>query len=103
MSGFTVRPDALDAHAGRVEAVAADIDAGAAAEVTGAGQADFGLLIGQTIGYGIRAVAGSAEQSLHATAAALSSTAAQLRATAEQYRQAEASSRAGLGGTEPAP
>jgi hypothetical protein len=96
MSGFTVEPDGLQAHAAQVAAVGDDVGSGAAAEVAGAGQADFGLLIGDTIGFGIRAVAEHAEQALQASAQALSAAAGRLRATADDYRGTETANTAGV-------
>lgn len=92
MTGFHVDPDALDRHATAVRAVGQDVGSGAAAEVTGTGQADFGVLVGHTLGYGIRALAHAAEQALRATSTVLAAAADGLHGTAETYRAADADS-----------
>jgi hypothetical protein len=99
MTGFHVQPDALDAQAGRVGAIGGDVGSGAAAEVAGTAQADFGVLVGAIIGPGIRELAGSYEQALRATSGALRATGDQLRATARTYRQAEDENAAELTGS----
>ncbi len=99
MTGFHVDPDALRAHAAQVDALAADVGNGAAAEVVGAGQADFGVLIGNTIGYGVRALAEHFEQGLQAAHQALAATADGLRATADTYRGVDTSNAQGIKGS----
>ena len=96
MTGFHVDPDAVEHHAAAVQAVAGDVGTGAGAEVAGAGQADFGVLIGHTLGYGITALAHHFEAGLRATQAALESTADGLRSTAATYRGAEQTNRDGI-------
>lgn len=92
MTGFQVDPDRLDRHAAAVAAIGQDAGRGAAAEVTGTAQADFGVLIGATLGPGIRALAAHFEQALRATASGVDATATQLRGTSQGYRDAEAAS-----------
>ena len=94
MTGFHVEPDGIDRHAAQVEAIGQDVGSGAAAEVTGTAQADFGVLIGNTLGYGIRGLAGHFETALRAASTALGSTAEGLRGTAQTYRDAEEASHA---------
>lgn len=94
MTGFQVDPDALDAQATQLDGIGTDVGSGAAAEVTGTGQADFGVLVGAVIGPGIRALADDFERALRATSSALGSTADQLHATARGYRDAESRSAA---------
>ena len=96
MTGFHVDPDGLDQHAAKVEAIGQDVASGAAAEVAGTAQADFGVLIGNTLGYGIRELAGKFERTLRATSDAIAATSRQLRSTAESYRSAEAASKHGV-------
>ena len=103
MTGFHVDPDGLDQHANQVAAIAQDVGSGAAAEVAGTAEADFGILIGQTLGYGIRAVASRYERALRATSTAIGATADQLHSTASTYRSAEAAAKKGVtsGGATP--
>lgn len=91
MTGFRVNPEALDQHAGQVDALSKNVVDGAAAETQGTAQADFGVLIGNTLGSGIRALAEHFEQGLQGAAKALDATSAQLRTTACGYREAEQS------------
>jgi hypothetical protein len=100
VTGFHVDPDELDAHAAAVRAVGQDVGSGAAAEVTGTAQADFGVLIGNTLGFGIRALAEHATTALRATGRALDATADQLQDTADTYRHAEQLAQQGVTGTE---
>lgn len=100
MSGFHVRPEALDAHAGAVESIGSTAAQGAAAEVTGTGQADFGVLIGHTLGYGIRGLSSHFSEALTATSKALDATADQLRNSADGYRGAEETNTHGVRATE---
>jgi hypothetical protein len=93
MTGFHVDPDRLDRHAAAVAAIGRDVADGAAAEVSGTAQADFGVLIGATLGSGIRALAGHFEQALRATASGVDAAAVQLWGTSQGYRDAEAASR----------
>ncbi len=97
MSGFHVRPEQVEQHAARVEAIGSDVGSGASAEVTGTAQADFGVLIGNTIGFGVRALAGSAQHALQATAKTLTATSDGLRATAQTYRDADTTSTVSTG------
>ena len=99
MTGFAVDPDALDVHAAAVDGLAGDVAQGAAAEVTGTGQADFGVLIGNTLGFEVRSLAQHFERSLRATGQALAASADALRATADGYRQAEADSTGAVAAT----
>lgn len=92
MSGFHVHPEQLEQHAAQVEALGTDVGSGASAEVTGTAQADFGVLIGNTIGFGVRALAEHAQTALQATAKTLTATSDGLRATAQTYRDADATS-----------
>ena len=96
MTGFHVVPDALDQHADQVAAIGQDVGSGAAAEVAGTAEADFGILIGQTLGYGIRALATTFEHALQATSTAIGATADQLHSTASSYRAAEAAAKQGV-------
>jgi ribose 5-phosphate isomerase RpiB len=99
MTGFHVDPEVLAAQARAVDDTAADVKNGVAAEMTAAGQADFGVLIGATIGAGIHALAQHFEEGLRATHTALSGTADGLRNTEQIYRSAEASNVDGIKGS----
>lgn len=96
MTGFHVNADALDRHAKKVEAIGADVTTAAAAEVAGTAQADFGILIGQTLGYGIRGLADHFHDALAAMSSALGSTAEGLHGNAANYRDADAASKHGV-------
>lgn len=101
--GFHVDTDALDAHAQAVAGLGTDIGSGAAAETAATQRADFGVLIGNTLGFGISALAGYCEQALRATGDAIAGTARTLRATSDGYCAAEESATSQVRSTEPGP
>lgn len=94
MSGFHAEPDGIEGHATQVKAIGEDVGNGASAEVAGTAQANFGVLIGNTLGFGIRGLAEHFESALKSAADALDATASQLHGTAQTYRDAEAASQA---------
>jgi hypothetical protein len=89
MTCFHVDVDALKAHAAAVSAIGADVTQAAAAESAGMGQADFGILIGVTLGIPAEAFGMTFQQSTQTLAEALVASGTQLAADATNYAQAE--------------
>ena len=89
MTGFHVDVDALRAHARAVDAIGADAASAAQAQSAGMGQADFGILIGSTLGIPAEAFGTMFARSTQTLAEALTASGAQLAADAQGYSQAE--------------
>lgn len=85
MSGFAVDPPAVKAHAGSVKAIGDTVADGAAAELAGIQQANFGMVVGSIVGIAVLGVATNMQSSLAKLSESVAAAATALDSCADLY------------------